>query len=442
MNAIAIFALLARWTTKGRNACMRLGLVLATALSVLSACGGAGGVSGGGTGGGSPTPVSIVQPANLGGAALSASSVSGLGSATVYLGAVAFEQSAGTLPALDGLPFGVQAQPGAQLAVVPVSRSFELGKGEAVAQRFAWRAAVGLLEYNPQAAPRDQLRVNNQRILVNRFTVLVGVPQVADLAGKAVAVAGYLETIDNDIIATRIEALPEGTDLAGQQVVTASVQSVDAQAQLASLGFASLQLQNISLQTPVRVGQVLHIRARASQENPGALSALSIVQLGAFGGQGDLVLRAPVSSRPNASQPSKALVVGGYSVDVSSLTPLQLQDIRLGSVVEVIGALNGQVITPRSLRLISNPVVLPSGETEPPPDDPKTDDEPREDYQILDAEIEQLDAVNRRFVLRGLRVQLHDGQSPVELANGQQISVAGETRNDEQGQYLLVKVLN
>jgi Domain of unknown function (DUF5666) len=422
------------------------GLSVALLLMLLAlaapGCGGGGGVSGGGTGGGVISIAPAGGPAKQANVPISASAVTGLGSATAVLGDVAFAQAGSTVLAIDGLNLPAPVALGSQLSVLPATKNF-MDTAQPIAQSYAVRAAVGVLQYDAQAAqsdPLNLLRINGQRILQDRRTMVAGTASLAALAGQNVAVYGYLDPQRNDIIATRIEALPTSFDLAGQQVITAQVQSTDLAAQRVSLGFAQLDTRNISASTPLLPGQWLNLRVRPISGQTGVLEVLSGQRVDAMAAQGELVIRGVVTSRPTPSRPDLNLVVEGYTINTAQISTTTLADIRLGSVVEVKGTLNGSLsISVTKLRLIANPIAAYAGEP-PAPIEPEPDS-PREDYRILDATIEQLNSAERSFVLRGQRIKLYEAQPAVNLSNGQRISVAGELRSDALGQFLEVLVL-
>ena len=335
------------------------------------------------------------------------------------------------------MAFPVSIGPGVQLGIVPSLRKISPTQTQAVSSRYALRAAVGVLQYEAAAVlPIDFFFINGQRILVDRRTVVIGASTLAGLANQTVAVSGYLEPQRNDIIATRIEPIPAGIDLAGQSVISAQVRSVDTQTQIASLGFAQLRLGTIDPATPVRAGQMLNLRVR---RNGAAFEPLDGQALGAVSATGELVLRDVVTSRPLPGNSQLPLTIGGYTVEVSTALASIVPTLRLGMVVEVLGSQAGSTqIIAQSIRIISIPINPLPGEV-PAGEEPKSDT-PRDEYRILNASIEQLSAVQRSFILRGIRVQLHEGQPPVNLMNGQIISVFGEFKIDAQGQYLWAEI--
>jgi Domain of unknown function (DUF5666) len=428
-------------------------IVLAT-LILLPSCGGAGGVSGGGTGGnpigvgsGDPTfSISIKPQGGLGRKdfPVSTSSLSSLGSGTVFLGSRAFFEAATTVSAADGFGFPARVDLGSQLLIVPTQRNFADAALLSIANRYSIRAAVGRLIYDATLPSNEQLRVNGQRVLTNRLTVLAGASTAAQLANQTVIVSGYLDPLRNDLIATRIEALPAGVDLMGQTVISGQINSIDTPSKTASLGFATIDISGVNPATPVRIGQQLNLRVMPSTTQVNVLTPIEVQDISAVVATGDVEMRGIVTSKPLATQPNAPLIIGGYEIKLSdNLKPI-LNQLRIGSIAQVFGSQNGSlVITAQALSRVANPIIFQPTPDEPdlPPDDLPKNNEPRNDYSILDAVIEQLDTTQRSFVVRGTRVQLHEGQASAPLVNGQMISVRGELKSDAAGQYLLASVL-
>jgi hypothetical protein len=113
------------------------GLSVALLLMLLAiAAPGCGGVSGGGTGGGVISIAPAGGPAKQANVPISASAVTGLGSATAVLGDVAFAQAGSTVLAIDGLNLPAHVALGSQLSVLPATKNF-MDTAQPIAQSYA-----------------------------------------------------------------------------------------------------------------------------------------------------------------------------------------------------------------------------------------------------------------------------------------------------------------
>jgi hypothetical protein len=391
----------------------------------LMACGG--GVSGGGTGGGTP-----VQP-NV---ASSIGPVRGFGS--IFVGKIEFDDAIEKVTSQDGLPVDANDLAlGVQVSILSTTTTLSTTDINAVAGIEIKRLFMGTLEVVSDTG-KSILRLNGQRVLTDRRTVVVDAASAQALAGTRVHVSGYLEPVRNDIIATRIEPVKSSAPARDTVYITGSVRSIDTEKQIASLGFTTVSYADVpSISGELNAGDVVRVEAKFSTAAPLQLIAFRLTKLSAVPGKGDVVLRGVVQSRPSAASPRTALIVDGYSIQISDAVLSELPDLRRGSTVEVIGRLENTTVQNASLRIIGYPIdTLPGEEpVQEPPADPGAP--PVDDYEIKGGIVESVDPGSASYVVRGIRIQMPLGSSlPPEIYVGSVVSIAGEVRQDATGFYL------
>ncbi len=397
-------------------------LCLATA-AVVVACGGGGGVSGGGTGGAIPVSSSSIGPIN------------GLGS--IIVAGTEFEDPISLTQAEDGAkPTSSDLTLGVQVSVTGVTQTLQASAINPVQSIVIQRRFMGILSASA-ADGTVRLSINGQRILTDRRSIVVGKAGAQEFAGQKVLVSGYLEPSRNDIIATRIELAPAGTP-ADRVYVTARVQSVDADAQLTSLGFTTVSYARATgAGNAIQVGDVIRFEGTAVSGSTTGVIASRWSNVGIGAAQGDITLRGVVASRPTAASPNTPLVVDGLTVPISPAALAALTDLRRGSTVEVKGRLDQTSVLNASVRIIGYPIDPLPGEEFVQEPAPIPGALPFDDYVLKGGVVESVDKLSNSYVIRGIRIQMPAGAAlPPDVYVGSVISIAGQVRQDPTGFYL------
>ncbi len=399
-------------------------LMISTLALVLASCGGAGGVSGGGTGGGIPVSTGPIN-----------------GFASIIVAGYEFDEPISLTTSQDGLPvvpsdLGL----GVHVSILGATQTLDTSALNKVGSIEIRRWFMGNLvaEQNSDSRTGVRLSINGQRILTDRRTIVVDAVSAQAFAGKKVQVAGYLEPVRNDIIATRIELAKPELAATQKAYITGRVESVSAVSQTASLGFATIDFANVASEEALQAGEIIRFEANTAGSVNTAFKATKLTKITPSLGAGDVTLRGVVLSRPSEASPNTALIVDGYVVQLAATQIAQnLADIRRGSVVEVTGRLNQTTTVQNAqVRIIGYPVDTLPGEQsvqEPPPPNNGVVD----DYIIRGGIVESVNTVSNSFVLRGVRIQMPNGVPlPAEVYVGSKISIAGQVKQDEAGFYL------
>jgi hypothetical protein len=397
----------------------RIALVIIALLALLVSCGGGGGVSGGGTGGSSLT------------SSMSSGVISGLGS--IYVGGFEFTDELSSVTSQDGQVVKPQDLGlGVHVSVRAKSDRLQSSTENQAERIQIQRWFMGMLEVQrTSASSAGVLRVNGQRVLTDRRTIVVGAASATAFEGRKVHVSGYLEPTNNDIVATRIELTSETLAKNSLVFLTARVQSIDAVVGMASLGFATVSF-SLSTNEALSVGNVIRIEAEPSSAMARRFSALKIEKIVPTSGTSDLALRGVVQSRPSAASPNSPLMVDGYTIDLTSADFATLSQVRKGSVIEVKGRLEELTIKNASVRIVANPIETVLGE-EPLVNAVEPSDF---DYFIDQAIVQSVNVPDNSFVIRDTRIRIVGGRLPPEIYAGARVSLAGVVKQDANGFYL------